>query len=119
MARQPSKAHIVVRHLVRLKGEKAPSAFWAAETKAAKELLNVPENFSEEDAELVKVYTVSEITGCLDALFAQGISVWTLRLFTAAPKILRDYTASPQNFVVPKWLIKKRDDKHVRILPGF
>ena len=118
MAKRPNKAHMVVRHLVRLKGEPAPPTFWAAETKAAKSLLTVPESFSEEDAKLVRVYTVSEITGCLDALFAQGVSVWTLRLLTNAPKILRDYTKSPHDFVVPEWLLEKDKDR-VRILPGF
>ncbi len=118
MPRKTNKAHIVVRHLVKLKREKAPPGFWAAETKAAKELMTIPSGFSEEDAELVRVYTVDEITGCLDSLYAQGVKVWTLRLFMRAPKLLRDYTNSPRDFVAPSWLTKK-DNQNVRIIPGF
>lgn len=117
-AKQRNQAHVVVCHLVRLKGEKMPPPFWAAETKMAKELMTVPKGFSEEDAELVRLYTAEEITGCLDALYARGVKVWSLRLFMKAPKLLRDYTKSPSEFVVPDWLLEK-SQPDVRIPKGF
>jgi hypothetical protein len=118
MAKADGKAlKEVVAHSFRLRGDKAAKGMWAAEMKAAKELMEVD---SEIPADVAKAYTAPEIIGCLDALHRQGVIVKTLRLLTAAPRILTEYIANPSGFVAPAWLEREKGDKrNVKPPPNF
>lgn len=102
----------VVGYMFRMRGiERAPNGLWAAEMKAAKDLMEADPKLPEDQ---VEVYTADEIKGCIRRLREMGITVKTLRLFFKDPRILVEYAKDQDGFSesdVPDWLLSIRNTK--------
>jgi len=95
----------VVAHSFRIRGDKASKGMWAAEMKAAKELMTKDPKVP---ADVMRTYTTEQIIGCLDTLARQGVTVTTLRLFVKAPRLLENYIREPSKYQAPEWLAGKK-----------